>query len=97
MNPREYSNHLMKTNLYTMSNEECAVARRRHIFDYEICASANGTNVCYADSGAPMVIQNKFVGILKGGVCSGGAPAVFDRIDHHHLWIINEMHELNHQ
>lgn len=52
-----------------ISREECSKRYPNDkIFDYNICAFTKGKDSCQSDSGGPMVINNKLVGVVSWGL-----------------------------
>lgn len=83
------SNVLLAVNNTVISNVECnshyGVVRRE-----EICLSgAGGRTSCNGDSGGPMIVGNKQVGIVSYGSrgCPAGAPSVYVRVTKFLDWI----------
>ncbi|KAH8324512.1 hypothetical protein KR074_009271, partial [Drosophila pseudoananassae] len=63
--------------------------------DDDICAGVKGHAICYADSGGPLVVYNKLVGITSRTCekkCSG--PGLFASVAKFRGWIFNALNEV---
>lgn len=79
-----------------ISREEC---RKRfqedEIFDYNICAFSKGKDSCQSDSGGPLVVNGKLVGVVSWGIgCGNGKnPGVYSSVPKFSRWIKKAMKE----
>lgn len=57
-----------------------------------ICAEAPvGKGPCYDDSGSPLVVDNKLIGVascLAKTSCTDGLPAAYSNIEFYYQWLI---------
>jgi len=67
-----------------------------------LCASAEGKDSCYGDSGGPLFRKGNsseedlLVGLVSWGYgCSIGYPGVYTRISYFYDWIVENMYSLN--
>ncbi|GJQ83330.1 hypothetical protein Trydic_g15638, partial [Trypoxylus dichotomus] len=85
-------NQLQYINLRTLLNTEC---QQRWgsipVGDCEICTlTVAGEGVCNGDSGSPLVINGKQIGIVSwGNACANGIPDVYTRISCYINWILD--------
>ncbi|CAC5408714.1 KLKB1 [Mytilus coruscus] len=90
---------LQQANLSVVTNENCALSYPGVNFDNsKICLQKNGTDVCFGDSGGPMVCEandgiNKLVGITSFGPdeCDGSKPGGYTKVSFFLDWIKNKM------
>lgn len=77
-----------------VSLEECRrIYGEDVIFDTNICAMSDDSNVCPGDSGGPLTIEGIFLGVISWGYgCNrAGFPVVFSSIPEHFEWIRETM------
>ncbi|XP_059047741.1 trypsin alpha-like [Achroia grisella] len=84
---------LEKIDSNVLGQEQCAAAYESiesvTIYDQVLCAASNGTSICSADSGAPLIIGEILAGLSSYYVsCDDSTPDVFTRIDRHTGWIL---------
>ncbi|KAJ8673248.1 hypothetical protein QAD02_004510 [Eretmocerus hayati] len=87
------STQLRKVEVPLLYPSDC----QRH-FGYRaewVCTDASQRNVCYGDSGGPLMYKNKQIGVVSMGspvprgvdACMSGKPTVFTRISSYYKWI----------
>lgn len=84
------TNDLQFVTMNTISIQDCSDAFPTHlIYDTQICTqTSDGSGTCVGDSGAPLVFENKVVGVLSWGtVCGGGQPEVYTKVQSYVNWI----------
>lgn len=87
------SNFLQVLNYTTMSNQACRrqmpEESRNNVYSRSLCGSnVAGRGVCLGDSGGPLIIDGKLVGVSTWGVkCALGYPDVFTRVFPYRKWI----------
>ncbi|CAG9564979.1 unnamed protein product [Danaus chrysippus] len=89
------SSTLRFVNLQVTTNEVCRRTFGNAIISSFLCvATANGRSTCAGDSGGPLAIGNKLIGITcfghRGG-CTLGHPAGFVRVSSFYDWIVSNM------
>lgn len=81
------------TELITLENFECRRvlgALAQYLHSGTICASREvGVGLCDGDSGSPLVIDDKLIGIATWTItpCGLGDPNAFTRISAYLIWI----------
>ncbi|PSN32218.1 Chymotrypsin-2 [Blattella germanica] len=82
-------NNLQRVDLQAISNDNCQSSHSGTIYSTSICASAGaGKGVCNGDSGGPLSVNGKIVGIVSWGrPCATGVPDVYTRVSEYVDWI----------
>ncbi|CAC5385713.1 KLKB1 [Mytilus coruscus] len=94
------SDRLQVAYLSVVTNEYCALSYPEDDIDSsKICLQKNGTDVCFGDSGGPMVCQandgtNHLVGLTSFGPeeCNGFIPGAYTKLSFFLDWIKNKMY-----
>lgn len=61
-----------------------------------VCAQPeNGKDVCFGDSGGPMIYRGRLVGVISMTSCGGTYPVVNGKVAEINNWIKQSMHEAN--
>lgn len=84
-----FPNDLQYVHLKLISRQTCAMYYP--IDDSVFCAkSAYGQGVCFGDSGGPLTVNGKLVGVanfVHGVGCAQGYPDGFAKVPHYKGWI----------
>lgn len=94
--PNSMPMNLIFLNTVTMLNAKCINALAPTGFGSlvrptNICAGTGiaGKGICTGDSGNPLVVNNKLVGVVSfGKACATGVPDVYTRLQSYGLWIV---------
>ncbi|KAK9674682.1 Trypsin, partial [Popillia japonica] len=92
--PGEVPNKLQTINLFSVSNEKCALDHSfALILPSNICTlNKAGEGACHGDSGGPLVYEDYQVGVVSWGIpCAKGRPDVFTRVYTYRKWIEENM------
>ncbi|XP_011494487.1 PREDICTED: chymotrypsin-2-like [Ceratosolen solmsi marchali] len=95
-----YSMVLRKASVKIIKNTKCLEKIHLPIYDEHICSDGNTKfGVCLADSGGPLIIEDKIVGIASFCIpCARGFPDVFTRVYNYLNFIrtaVNANYQLN--
>lgn len=62
--------------------------------DGNICAGLGDTGACFEDSGGPLVVNKRLVGIVSGGSYTCDSVTIFVSVPLYHQWILNAIDNL---
>lgn len=83
------SEYLHEVDLKIQSQETCRNSYHDTILESMFCAGENGLDACVGDSGAPLIYNNKLIGLVSWGVGCGrpNYPGVYTNIVYNWDWI----------
>lgn len=89
-----HSQCLNEAELEIVSNRQCWYTHPNANFKLVVCAGGQKSNICYGDSGGPLMTR-KFGFVFQSGIssfvrtgCLSGKPSAFERIPPHLPWIM---------
>lgn len=84
--------NLRGINIRVENKQECFLTASQ--LKQNICAGVTGRSICFADSGGPLVVDKKLVGIasITNKCCS--VPGAYASVAKFHSWILNALKEV---
>lgn len=90
--------NLRGVNVDLISREDCQSRfPEEEIYNYNMCAYSKGMDSCQSDSGGPLVINKKLVGVVSWGqgCAKDNVPGVYSSVPKFRRWIRKAMQEYN--
>ncbi|KAH8325941.1 hypothetical protein KR067_010480, partial [Drosophila pandora] len=84
--------NLRGINIRVENKQECFLTASQ--LKQNICAGVTGRSICFSDSGGPLVVDKKLVGIASIGDKCCTIPGAYASVAKFHSWILNALKEV---